>query len=68
MSINHSLPASMTVIQSLTEYRGLSYSSGGDLGAFTIPNYIRHYQKDVTGYSVGNHTIEYCRGMYISFV
>lgn len=49
-------------IASLTEYRGLSYGIGGDDNAFTVPNYIKHYQPNLTGYSTGKHLVEYCNG------
>jgi hypothetical protein len=62
MGYNASLPPLMVQIQSFTEYRGLSYSIGGDANAFTIPNYIKHYQDSLTGYSIGEHIAEECNG------
>ncbi|KAL7314360.1 hypothetical protein PS15m_005943 [Mucor circinelloides] len=50
----------IAALNSYNEYRGLSYSIGGDEGAFTIPNYVKHYQTNVTGYSKGKHIGEYC--------
>ncbi|CEP16713.1 hypothetical protein [Parasitella parasitica] len=50
----------IAALNSYNEYRGLSYSIGGDKDAFTIPNYVKHYQANVTGYSVGKHIGEYC--------
>lgn len=52
------------MLDAFKEYRGLSYSIGGDEGAFTIPNYIKHYQSNVTGYSIGEHLGEFCNGKY----
>ncbi|KAI9476469.1 MAG: hypothetical protein EXX96DRAFT_596522 [Benjaminiella poitrasii] len=57
---DESLPNLLAVISSYYEYRGLSYSAGGDKNAFTVPNYVKHYQSNVTGYSVGKHIGEYC--------
>lgn len=46
----------------LQEYRGLSFSMGGDNNAPTIPNFIKHYRPDLIGQSRGNHFIELCMG------
>lgn len=62
MGVNTSLPPLLAMLDSYKEYRGLSYSIGGDEGALTIPNYIKHYQPNVTGYSIGQHLGEYCNG------
>eukprot|EP00800_Vazella_pourtalesii_P007482 TRINITY_DN2007_c0_g1_i3.p1 TRINITY_DN2007_c0_g1~~TRINITY_DN2007_c0_g1_i3.p1 ORF type:complete len:451 (+),score=52.30 TRINITY_DN2007_c0_g1_i3:105-1457(+) len=34
------------------EYRGVSWSVGGDSGVTTLPNLIKHYNSELTGYSV----------------
>ena len=34
------------------EYRGVSWSIGGDEGATTLPNLIKHYNPNLQGYSV----------------
>lgn len=44
----------------LQEYRGLSFSMGGDAHAPTIANFIRHYQPELVGSSRGSHLIELC--------
>ncbi|PJF16852.1 hypothetical protein PSACC_03346 [Paramicrosporidium saccamoebae] len=44
----------------LQEYRGLSFSIGGDPNAPTIGNFIKHYRPDLVGQSRGNHFIELC--------
>ena len=36
----------------LFEYRGVSWSVGGDSGVTTLPNLIKHYNSELTGYSV----------------
>ncbi|KAI6653171.1 Phospholipase B1, membrane-associated-like [Oopsacas minuta] len=35
------------------EYRGVSWSIGGDNGVTTLPNFIKNYNPDLKGYSVG---------------
>lgn len=57
--INISLPIAITS-KNIREYRGLSYTMGGDKGAPTLPNYIKYYQPNLTGYSTGEHLPEYC--------
>ncbi|KAI7901119.1 SGNH hydrolase-type esterase domain-containing protein [Cokeromyces recurvatus] len=60
MGYNYSLPPLIATLESYYEYRGLSYSIGGDENALTIPNYVKHYQPNVTGYSTDRHIVEYC--------
>lgn len=62
MGYDETLPKLLATISSYYEYRGLSYSIGGDTNASTIPNFIKHYQENVTGYSTGKHLGEYCNG------
>ncbi|KAI8368206.1 uncharacterized protein BYT42DRAFT_503695 [Radiomyces spectabilis] len=45
---------------SVTEFRGHSYAVGGDKGAVTVPNFLKHYSKSVKGASVGSHIVSYC--------
>lgn len=52
----------VNALTSLFEFRGLSYGIGGDSGAFTVPNYIKHYQPSLTGFSTGKHIAEHCSG------
>ncbi|KZV88555.1 hypothetical protein EXIGLDRAFT_678820 [Exidia glandulosa HHB12029] len=49
-------------LDTLDEWRGVSYAGGGDAGAVTIPNLIKHYNPALTGGAVGNHGIELCFG------
>ncbi|KAI9272278.1 SGNH hydrolase-type esterase domain-containing protein, partial [Helicostylum pulchrum] len=63
MGLNTSLPLIAAMSAAFKEYRGLSYSAGGDAGAFTVPNYIKHYQTNLTGYSVGSHLPERCHDL-----
>lgn len=52
------------ILDSLAEWRGVSYATGGDAGAMTIPNFIKHYRKSsVLGTSKGVHGIELCFGI-----
>lgn len=44
----------------LQEYRGLSFSIGGDPNAPTIGNFIKHYRPELVGQSRGTHFIELC--------
>jgi phospholipase B1 len=44
----------------LQEYRGLSFSIGGDHNAPTIANFLRNYRPDLVGASRGSHLIEVC--------
>lgn len=41
----------------LHEYRGKSWSIGGDDNATTLPNFLRHYNPNITGYSVGRREV-----------
>lgn len=60
MGFNKSIPQLVAVEEAKNEYRGHSYSIGGDKDAFTIPNYIGRYQPNVMGASVGAHPIQLC--------
>jgi phospholipase B1 len=62
MGYNTSLPPLVADLEAYNEYRGLSYSIGGDNDSFTVPNYVKHYQPNLTGYSIGEHAGEYCNG------
>ena len=46
----------------LHEYRGISWSIGGDSNATTLPNYLRHYSQDIKGFSVGRREGSLCWG------
>jgi hypothetical protein len=62
MNYNTEIPSIIAALHSYNEYRGLSYGIGGDVNASTVPNYIKHFQPNVTGYSIGKHLGEYCNG------
>ncbi|KAF7726750.1 hypothetical protein EC973_008438 [Apophysomyces ossiformis] len=49
-------------ISSLFEYRGGSFGAGGDNGIATLPNFIKRYNPNLLGASVGEHMAEYCEG------
>lgn len=49
-------------INALTEYRGSSYLMGTDKDAITVANFIKHYNPNLHGPSVGNHVMSYVRG------
>lgn len=44
------------------EYRGRSWSIGGDANATTLPNYIKAFNPNVTGYSIGRREGSLCWG------
>ncbi|QRV92999.1 GDSL-like lipase/acylhydrolase family protein [Ceratobasidium sp. AG-Ba] len=51
------------LLLNFVEFRGLSYAGGGDSGAITMPNLLKHYNKTLTGGSIGvNPGIELCFG------
>ncbi|KAG0747355.1 hypothetical protein G6F57_007194 [Rhizopus arrhizus] len=60
LGLNLSQPPLVAAFNAFNEYRGLSYGIGGDEGALTVPNYIKHYQPNLKGYSVGDHIGLYC--------
>ena len=33
---------------------------GGDKGQLTLPNFIRYYNPNIRGYSIGSHKLEVC--------
>ncbi|XP_077989701.1 phospholipase B1, membrane-associated-like [Glandiceps talaboti] len=51
-----------TIVGSLREYRGISFSIGGDdtyrRGVITLPNILKEYTSDLIGFSVGIHDRE----------
>lgn len=51
-----------SLVKDLIEYRGQSWSIGGDVQAYTLPSILRHYNPDVVGASVGQHEVEVCWG------
>ena len=42
------------------EYRGRSWSIGGENNQITLPNFIKYYNPNLKGYSIGNHSAEVC--------
>jgi len=46
------------------EFRGRSWSIGGDYNQITIPNFIKYYNPNVKGYSVNSHIVEVCNDEY----
>ncbi|XP_065179526.1 phospholipase B1, membrane-associated-like [Sycon ciliatum] len=47
----------------LLEWRGWSFSMGGAPNASTIPAYLKRYNPDLIGMSLGEHTWEFCWGL-----
>lgn len=46
----------------LAEYRGQSWAIGGDENATTVPNFLKFFNPDLVGFSVGKHFVELCYG------
>jgi len=46
----------------MNEFRGQSYSIGGDDNATTIPNFLSTYVPNIIGAAKGHHILEYCPG------
>jgi len=46
----------------LNEFRGLSYSIGGDPNATTLANFLKVFNPDIQGASRGSHFFEVCGG------
>ena len=44
----------------LDEFRGQSWSIGGDDGATTLPNFFKYYTPNLQGASLGSHFVELC--------
>jgi len=47
----------------LNEFRGQSWSIGGDSGAVTLPNYLKQFSPAVQGMAMGSHLVELCYGV-----
>ncbi|KAI9279302.1 hypothetical protein BY458DRAFT_431822 [Sporodiniella umbellata] len=70
LGLNFSQPPLIVGFNTFNEYRGLSYSIGGDENAFTVPNYLKHYQPELKGQASGDHiglfcSVNSCPGKYI---
>jgi phospholipase B1 len=46
------------------EFRGNSYGIGGDTGAVTLANFIKHYNSNVSGPSTSSHLVSLCYGPF----
>ncbi|XP_019859140.1 PREDICTED: phospholipase B1, membrane-associated-like [Amphimedon queenslandica] len=49
-------------LDTIYEYRGLSWSIGGDPNATTIPGFLKTYTPDLIGASLKSHILEFCYG------
>ncbi|WWC90174.1 uncharacterized protein L201_005107 [Kwoniella dendrophila CBS 6074] len=47
----------------IAEWRGISYATGSDPDAISIPNILKQYQKHLTGPSTGHHSPITCLGL-----
>ncbi|KAG9112300.1 hypothetical protein FRC07_007937, partial [Ceratobasidium sp. 392] len=51
------------LLLNFVEFRGVSYAGGGDPGAITVPNLLKHYNATLVGGSLGhNFGVELCSG------
>ncbi|KAI9263353.1 hypothetical protein BDA99DRAFT_438410 [Phascolomyces articulosus] len=50
-------------VSSITEYRGQSWGIGGDEGAITLGNFVKHYNASSEGQSKGSHLATICHGL-----
>ncbi|KAI7852353.1 hypothetical protein BDC45DRAFT_607521 [Circinella umbellata] len=48
-------------LSSITEFRGKSWGIGGDEGAVTLANFVKHYNSSLEGPAVGKHLIFLCK-------
>ncbi|RCH77660.1 hypothetical protein CU098_001455, partial [Rhizopus stolonifer] len=48
----------------IKEYRGVSFTMGGDTQAASIANYIKHFQPDVYGASLGEKPARLCQNTF----
>lgn len=67
MGFDKNSPDFIASQKSKLEYRGLSYSIGGDGGADTMPNFINHFQPKVFGASVGSRLAGICTGRIVIY-
>ena len=44
------------ILRDITQ--GISWSIGGDPDSITIPSFLRHYNKNIIGASIGSHLVE----------
>ena len=49
-------------LSSVTEFRGKSWGIGGDEGAVTLANSMKHYNSSLEGAAVGKHFVFFCKG------
>lgn len=51
-------------LSTIYEHRGVSWVIGGDDGAITVANIMKHFQSDLIGASVGEHVANVCYGIF----
>lgn len=67
MGFDKNSPVFIASQRSKLEYRGLSYSIGGDRGANTMPNFINHFQPGAFGASIGSRLAGICTGRIVIY-
>lgn len=67
MALGDSITAAFGVMGNagnLHEFRGKSWSIGGDINATTVPNFISTFVPNLQGVALGSHLLEYCSGPF----
>ncbi|KAG1178006.1 hypothetical protein G6F36_010732 [Rhizopus arrhizus] len=64
MGINSEKKTGMIDTKYVREFRGSSYVIGGDTGAITLANFIKHYNPNVYGASTSSHLATLCYGPF----
>jgi len=65
MALGDSITAAFGVMGAdggLNEFRGKSWSIGGDDNATTVPNFLKTWVPNIQGAAKGQHLLEYCAG------
>ncbi|CEG71333.1 hypothetical protein RMATCC62417_07082 [Rhizopus microsporus] len=53
--------------EQFVEFRGKGFIMGGDPDSNSIANYIKHYNQDLVGASVGSNKARYCKKTFFCF-
>ncbi|KAJ3328933.1 hypothetical protein HDU76_009010, partial [Blyttiomyces sp. JEL0837] len=57
-------PGEVLELKNTDENRGISFAIGGDEGAVTLGNFIKHFNPSLKGQSLGDHLVELCYGPF----
>jgi len=67
MALGDSITAAFGVMGNngkLNEYRGKSWSIGGDVNGTSVPNFLSTWVSNLQGAAIGDHILEYCSGPF----